>query len=364
MPFDFTASELVVVQEELNQVFTSGRTTLERSTPPETAKRLLAEQTAEVNKIMNNGVCVAHEVVYLFSDNVTVPTVTTSAPAANCDIPLGDGSSSAKKVYNPNMYLKEVIEVRDKDCDNVFKFAQKVAHLLASKMALMSQAINEHLIAQLVLLKQTPTFVGDGTLNVDIIEYPAASFTPDLLADWDLVARNNDLASDYLILNGTNFRNLTYNANFKQLNDDQRSDIAQLTNGNKMSWDIKQLDQVVTTPTSFLVDRHMTAFFNRSTYPDDLEPVGDNQNTAIFRLPLQYFANNADPDRQQQTLQYMDGGEMKDVMIDIRYQRLCNAAETDGGRVSTTHRWELLCECGFDIAPATSGTGIIQIDKV
>ncbi len=365
MPFDFTASELVVVQEKLQEVFQDGHTTQERSKPPLTALRLLQGQTAKVEKLFSGTTCIGHEVNYMFVDSVVVPTVTTTPDAAACQIPVGKGSSSAKKSFAPNLYLKSVIEVRDKDCDNLFKFLERFTHLLASEMALFSQAINEYLIAQLAVLAETPTYVGDGTLAGAIIEYPAASFTPDLLADWDLVANNNLLASDYMILHGTNFRNQLFNANFKQLNDNERSLLPQLTHDGKASWDIKQLDQIIGAPTSFLVDKHVLAFFNRSTYMDQMEELKDENSTTTFRLPLMYFSGNPSPERSQNVMQYANDGMMETVWVDIRYQRICNSTETDGGRTSLTHRWELICENGFDIAPSTNArTGIIQIEKV
>ena len=69
-----------------------------------------------------------------------------------------------------------------------------------------------------------------------------------------------------MILNGTNLLNLSYNAAFKQLDDDKRSLIAQLLAGNKMSWDLLQMDDITTDLPSFLVDPHGYAFFNKFNY--------------------------------------------------------------------------------------------------
>jgi hypothetical protein len=366
MPQDFSPSTLVVVQRKLEEVFQSGLTTQERSFMPMTAQRVLSEQTAQVDELTSNGRCTGYDVNYMFSDTVTVPTVATSAPAAVCQIPAGDTLSSQKKTFNPNIYIEETIEINDKDCDNLFKFAEKVAFNMASKMALMSRALNQKIITDLNTLAQTPTFVGDGTLNGSKIDYPAALFaSPDALADWDLIANNNLLASDYLTLNGTNWRNLTFNANFKQLNDNERSLIAQLMNGNKLSWDVRELDQLLGAPISFLVDRHTSAFYNRTTYTDQLTELHDNFNTATFRLPLQYFMDNQDPTRRQVNFTYMRNGVETPIYVDVRYQRICDATKTDGGRPSTTHRWHMLVEGMYDVAPSTDAkTGIIKIEKV
>lgn len=366
MPLDFTATTLPAFQVALEEVFLGGRTTLERSVPPMTAQRLLEEQTATTTPIIRNNVCIATQVDYLHVDSVVIPTATTSAPAVNCVIPAGDGLSSAEKTYTPNLYIQETILVNDQDCDNFFKTTQKVAHLFASTMAKMAQSLNEHLIAQLVLLKDTPTFVGNGTLNVDVIDYPAADFlNPDLLADWRLIASRNFLASNYLILNGTNLNNLTYNAAFKQLDDDKRSLIAQLLAGEKLSWDLFQMDTIVGALPSFLVDPNMYAFFNKTNYTDALVEWKDANNTATFRLPLQYFVDNPDPTRRAQTFMYANNGVLQPIMVDIRYQRVCDAVITQGGRPSLTHKWSFLIEGGFDTAPATdSKSGIIQINKV
>lgn len=362
---DFSPSVLNEIQLKLEEVFASSRTVLERAPEPKTAKRLLAEQTASVQNLYSGTTCIGHEVNYMIADTTTLPTVSTSAPAVVCDIPAGDTLSSANKTYNPNLYITKTIEVNDKDCDNVFKFAEKVAFNLAGAMHLISRALNDYLIAQLVANAQVSASAGRfGTIAGTTVTFNTADFTPDLLADWREIAILNDIASDYLLLDGTNFSQIYYNAGFNAANDDQRDEILKLNDGTGISFDIRNLNAVAPQST-FLVDPHMYAFFNRSVYPDTVREVGDKDNTKQFRIPLMYQANQQTPSmRMAETFMYNQGGVMTPIYLDVDHQIVCDSTRSDGGRRSFTHRWELKLEGMFDLAPATAGTGILQFVRV
>ena len=365
MPNDFSATLLVPIQKKLEMVFLGGRTAQERAFTPETAAKLMQNQTATVTQLFRGDECVGHEVAYLYSDNAVAPTVSATPIAPACIIAAGDTLSSAKKVFNPNLYIRQALTINDKDCDNVLKFVDKAAFGFASKMAQIADELNVEIINRLVANAMTPTFVGNGTLNANIIEYAASEFDPDLLADWDSIAINNLLPQNYLVLHGNNFRNQYYNAAFQQLNDNQRSFLPQLFMGGRASWDMLRLDQTVGAPTSFLVDPNMYAFFSRSVYTDTMVNLGDQYNTQVFRMPLQYTVNNGMNPPELKTMMYANGaGDMVPVYLDVRYQKICNTAG-DGGRVSMTHNWEFSLEADFDIAPSSDATsGIIQIEKV
>lgn len=366
MPNDFSASTLKLVQRKLEEVFQSSRTVLERAPEPQTASRLFMDQTAMVNQLYKGDICIGHEVDYMLSDTVSLPTVNTSAPAVVCDIPAGSTLSSATKTYNPNIYIQKIVEVNDKDCDNVFKFAEKVAFNMASSMHLIARALNDYIIAQLVANAQVSASAGKfGTINGTTVEFNTADFdNPDLLADWNEIAILNDFASNYLLLDGTNFYQTWYNARFNAANDDQRDEILKFNNGTGISFDVRNLNAVAAAST-FLVDPNMYAFYARSTYPTTATPAGDKDNTVQFSMPLMYQANEMTPaDRRAQTFMFNNGGTMQPIMLDVDYQVTCDPAFTDGGRRSFTHRWEMKLEGMFDLAPATAGTGILQFVRV
>lgn len=366
MPNDFSPSTLKLVQRKLEEVFQSSRTVLERAPEPKTAQRLFNEQTAFVNNLYSNEICIGHEVNYMIADTTSLPTVATSAPAVVCDIPAGDTLSSANKVYNPNIYITKIIEVNDKDCENVFKFAEKAAFNLAGAMHLIARALNDYIIAQLVANAQVSASAGRfGTIAGTTVEFNTADFgNPDLLADWREIAILNDIAADYLLLDGTNFYQTWYNAQFNAANDDQRDQVLKFNDGTGISFDVRNLNAVAPNAT-FLVDPHMTAFYARSTYPTEMREVGDKDNTKQFSIPLMYQADQMTPSaRRAQTMTFANGGQMMDTMLDVDYQLICDSAFSDGGRRSFTHRWELKLEAMFDLAPATAGTGILHFVRV
>jgi hypothetical protein len=95
----------------------------------------------------------------------------------------------------------------------------------------------------------------------------------------------------------------------------------------------------------------------------DMREIGDKDNTRVFSLPLQYVDYDMQGNPVVRTMQFNNGGEMQDIMIDVRYIVECTTGG-DGGRVQYKHKWELTLEGMFDIAPATAGTGILEMVKV
>ena len=361
----FTDSQLKEVQVKIQEVFLGeGRTALQNKTMPKTALRLFEEQTATVNALYSNQTCIGHEVLYLLQDSTTLPTVSTTGADDACDIPAGDTISSAKKEYNPNIYITKVIELDDNFCDNNYQFNEVLAKHLVDNMHLIARALNNKIIGDLTAFAQTPANAGEkGTIVGNTITFNAADFDADLLADWRQIATLEDLNESYLILNGQNFYNAYYNDQFNAANDDGRADILKFNAGEKMSWDLKSFVELTKQASSFLVDPNMYAFFSRNKYTEDLREVGDKDNTKLFSLPLQYVDYDAQGNPIVRTMQFNNGGQMQDIMIDVRYIIECTTGG-DGGRVQYKHKWELKLEGMFDIAPATSGSGILEMVKV
>ena len=230
----------------------------------------------------------------------------------------------------------------------------------------MAEALNKYIIEQLEANAMTPSEIPDGaTLNGNIVNFPAEDFKgakgADLLADYRLLAELNDISSNYFIMNGNLFYNAVYLAEYKQLNDNERSFYAMFTDGVDLYWDTRMLDQVIGTPTSFIIDPNMYAAYFKSEYPDTLTPTMDEYNTQLFRVPLTYLVNT-NGRNEVRTLTFNNGGVQEPIMVDIMYQKKCDTVNTNNGRYAAKHTWKLLISGMFDFAPASDGgTGIIEI---
>lgn len=363
----FTDSVLKDVQVKMNEVFLGdARTALQNKTQPKTAQRLLESQTASVNPLFSSTTCTGYEMLYLVQDKKNVPTAATTPPIQACEIPAGATILSVKKDYDPNIYITRTIELDDEFCNNAYNLDEVLARHLVDNMHLIARSLNNKLVGDLTAFAQTPTNAGEkGTIVGNTITFNAADFNPDLLADWRQIAMLEDLNESYLILNGSNFYNAYYNAGFEASNDDGRDGILKFNAGERMSWDLKTFTELSKQASSFLVDPNMYAFYARSVYGADVMSKDDAQNTKLFSLPLQYVTYDANGNPVVRTMQFNNGGTMQDIRLDVRYQMVCKAGTgINGGRPQWTHKWELFLEGMFDIAPATSGSGILEMVKV
>lgn len=366
MAQDFSKSVLEIIKAKYSEVFVgNGRINLHK--PPVTAQTVFGLQTANVTPLYEANKCIGARVYYMEPENTTLPTVSTTAPAADCDLGPCDGLKSDYEEYVQNIYIEDCFSVDEQPlCDNEFEFAEIVAFGLQDKLSKMAEALNKHIIEQLEVYAMTPTELPDGaTLNGNIVNFPADDFKgvqgADLLADYRQLAELNDISSNYFIMNGNLFYNAVYLANYKQLNDNERSFYAQFTDGMNMYWDTRMLDQVIGTPTSFIIDPNMYASYFISKYPETLTPTMDEYNTQLFSVPLTYLVN-ANGQQEVRTLTFNNNGTQEPVMVDIMYQKKCDTGNTNDGRYAAKHTWKLLVSGMFDIAPSSDGaSGIIEI---
>jgi hypothetical protein len=133
--------------------------------------------------------------------------------------------------YDFNTFIKPSIQVNDEDCDNLVKYAQRVAFLLAQKMHLITRTLNEDAIT----LLETNKSVADPALGVDDVTVVAGEYTitgaqfwkgegaADTLAIFDQMARKIGLPNNYYIISGTALRVPYDLARDKSVNDNQRS---------------------------------------------------------------------------------------------------------------------------------------------
>jgi len=374
MPNDFTPTTLKEVQLKWDTAFNGNRIDLPLKADPVTAAVVLEKQTARIDPILVRDYCRGFEVGFLESDSTTIPTAVTSAPAVDCTLPTGDTLSSNQKTYDKNLFLQSTFSVPDADCDNTMKFVDRASKGLMAAMQKLSLGLNNTILARLVANAQTPTYAGDkGTINGNTIEFAAADFATgdagaDLVGYWNEIAIKEYLSSDYYVVNGTNFQALNFNAQFRAANDNQRNQALAFGWDNKMYWDLHNLDNVVGSPSSFVIDPNMVFGGFTSSYGMEMEDIKTtNTFTRVFSMPLQYvsMAQNGVNGSNIRTMQFSNGGVLEPVMVDVEYQLTCDPASLDAKR-SSIHTWRLTIKGLFDtaVASAGDGTGILQMVKV
>ncbi len=362
MAQDFSNSILDTIKVKYSEVFQPGRINIHK--PPVTAQTLLALQTANVQPLYENGKCIGARLYYMEPENENLPVVGNTKFTNDCDLGPCDGMQSSFVDYDENWWLTDCFSVDDDLCNNEFEFAEIVAYGLQDKLSKMAEALNKYIIEQLEANAMTPTELPDGaTLDGNIVNFPADEFlNPDLLAKYRQLANLNDISSNYFIMNGNLFYNGIYNAQFRQ--DTQccdSSQFAQYQADNRLYWDTRMLDQVIGTPTSFIIDPNMYAFYCKHYYPETVMNMGDQNNTQVFSIPLTYLVNT-NGQNEVRTLTYNYNGTQTPVMVDVAYQKKCKDGDTNSGRFQAVHTWELKISGMFDFAPASDGaTGIIEI---
>lgn len=375
MANDFTASVIPILRAKLDTVFQSKATVNpELTNSPVTAVTVLQKQTANIMELQAGAgdLCTGVKVYYSVADVTSLPTVSATPIAGECDLITGDGMSTAAQDYDFNIFEKPSIKLNDKDCDNFSKFMDRTAFLLAHKMSLMVQAFNTTVINTLEANKSVATAVNlpdDVTVNAGLnYEIAGAAFwkgegAADTLAILDQLARIKGLPNNYYIISGKALRVPADIAKDHAANDNERSYTLTFQRRD-IAWDEDNLDVIIGAEVIYLIDPNALVSYFYAQYPDQGEQVGDKNNTVNFKLPLQYYDMYQDGNSALSTLQFANNGVLQPVEIDVRYQKTCNATDTKYGKPSLDHVWELDMVGLFDLVPSVGdNTGIIRVDK-
>jgi hypothetical protein len=369
-----TASDLQILQLELMQVFKSKATVNpELTNLPITALTVFNRQTANSTPLLEGSgkLCIGAETWYPIADSTSVPTVSVTAIASECQITGGTGVSTAKQAFALNVFLKEKISINTKDCDNALKFLPKQAFLLANRMHLMARSLNVKMINDLEANKSVATIanVPDAvTINVGLnyaitdqtywngIE--AAKIIPVL----DQLANEKGLPDNYYIMSGKALAIPVDMARDHAANDNEKSYIMTLSRRDIIN-DTKNLDPIITSDVIFLIDPNaiVSYFHNEYVVAQD---VGDADNTVTYSIPLSVYTDYQKGGSNQQVMSYSNDGVITPIMVDIRTQKVCNIAKASNGFVSHDMKSEMIITGMIGFVPKVGdNTGIIRVDK-
>jgi hypothetical protein len=375
MPNDFSPSVIPILRSKLDTIFKSKATVNpELTIVPVAAPAVLMKQTATIEPLLagSGELCTGVKVWYNVADVTSLPTLSGTPVAGNCDLTTGDGMSTQAQDYDFNIFQKPAIKLNDKDCDNFSKFADRTAFLLAHKMSLMVQSFNQEVINQLEANKSVAsaanlpddvTIGGGGDYTITGAAFWKGEGAADTLSILDQLARVKGLPNNYYIISGKALRVPYDIAQDHAANDNERS-YALTFQKREIFYDEDTLDSLITAEVIYLVDPNAIVSYFYSQYPEGGEEIGDKNNTINFSLPLQYFDMYQNANGELKTLQFANNGVMQDVMIDVRYQKSCNSVDSKYGKPSLDHVWELDMVGLFDLVPAVGdNTGIIRVDK-
>lgn len=378
---DVTPSILPIILAEMDTIFnTKATVNPELTNNPVTFPAILEKQNVNIDPLFVGAGerCTGVRVIYQIADVTTLPTSSATPIAGECDLTTGDRMSTKAVEYDFNTFIKPYILVNDEDCDNLVKYAQRVAFLLAQKMHLITRTLNEDAIT----LLETNKSVADPALGVDDVTVVAGEYTitgaqfwkgegaADTLAIFDQMARKIGLPNNYYIISGTALRVPYDLARDKSVNDNQRS-FALTFQRRDIYWDEDNLDVIAGAECVYLVDPNAIVFYPYAEYPQadanltgDQYKWGDKNNTLRFSLPLQYYNMYQDGDLSMMPVMFANNGQMEQVYIDVRYQKTCNSTDTKYGKPSLDHVWELDFVGLLDVIPKEGdNSGIVRVNK-
>lgn len=347
---DFSPSALPGIVAKADSMFADPRSNRELQAPLESAKALLENQTVKFDPILSGRQCIGVTAAWLKScTDTSVDCSDTDFDLVDCSI-VGAELESDNKLYQPNLCFRTTFSVSDTDCADIYSFQDKMAYSFSKKMLELDKKINAYMPAFLHANAMANRHTGTiGTISGTLVNIPAALWTPDLLADFHLATVFNEINNE-VVLTGTAFANVMYNANFNALNSDQKDEMAKFSAFGNWYADPRVVDTVLGTKSLFVFDAGGYGFFNTNEYTNDV-PYNqlDAANTTTFRMA-------------SKNLKYRDGNVLKPVYYDITWQRTCTL-------MNGLRRWvnqvEITFRGGLFLGPedCTGGSGILEYIK-
>jgi hypothetical protein len=313
----FATSQLPKILLSINEMFSDARQFRDTIEPVEAFRSIAENQTFQIDPILKNESCRALEVTWLTSCDMEATDCSAEEASGSCVIG-GDEIASAAKEYKVEKCLYQDFTVWDDDCKGKFSFEDKAAEAMGKAMQVLRKGLNARAVAFLAANLQANNYTtGQGTVQGDLTYIDPALWTPDLIAELSLHAQLNDILEP-IFLTGTNLWNARFNANYNNLNVDQKDQLAKFNHFSNWYWDPKTVDVTLASKSTIMFDRASVGFLNKINF-DNAAPINQNDpnNTHVFHVN--------DP-----LLVYMDGGTPSPLRYEVITQRKC---KTDAGSI-------------------------------
>jgi hypothetical protein len=367
---DFSLSQLFNLQGLLADMFSpDGPAGYELQYPAKTAEIMLQRQTARpVPTLFDGQTCIGVNTHWLKSGDETIDyTGDGTSTGLNCDLATGWQPEADRQIYTKNVVTHDTFQVSDNDCDNLQDYEQIRAFALAKTIGKLRNDLNTRFINFLDTQKQdnqdgevtdssgdvtTPS--GDVILNADgkTIEIPEADLQdPDTMATIDAIIQNNYMENYFLVAGRYAFRNAHYNAQWKMMNDNQRSIFPQIDD-HDITFDIRKLDSTLGGKNLFAVDPNAYIFWNMTWSPDmNMRQIDEDKFEFYVEDPVLMVMG--------------PGGAMQPLRYEVVMQHTC-AGRDSNTRHYFTDKFEVKLLGGLYGAPdgANGETGVLKFSGV
>lgn len=365
---DFTASARNRLQALIDTIATAGPAEYENNYQVESIRTVLEKQQILPQPITTGNDCIGFDIHWIKSGADTLTYNGTAQQGEGyleqtCDLASGLEAESDSLTYSDNVRVISTVDVDDNLCANTIDFARLSAWQLNKAMLRIRKALNVRIVNFLnsnaqVCLDSGVTSIDNGNgawaINADTItiELPTADAKdPDALALVDSVILNNNFYGEYFLLSGRfNWYQQVYNANFRNLNDNERNQLAAY-NAHNMFFDVRDLDSTLTGKNTFAVDPWAYAIWNR-VYSAGTEPSQvDSDAGALWEFYIE------DPILRIK----QEDGSFAPVRYEVVYQRVCQGRNANT-KHNFIHRFEVKFLGGIAVAPEGAGgeTGILK----
>lgn len=368
----FTDSAKNRLQALIDTIAIEGPAKYELNHQVDAVKTMLDQMKILPQAVMVGSECIGFDVHWIKSGNETlnyngVATQGEGGLEQTCDLATGVEAESDSVTYTDNVRIIDIRDVDDNLCGNTIQFAQLANWQLQKAMSNIRRALNIRAVnffnanAQVCLDTEVANIDnGNGAwaVNADTItiELPTADAKdPDALALVDSVILNNNFYGDYYLLSGRfNWYQQVYNAGFRNLNDNERNQLATY-NAHNMFFDVRDLDATLTGRNTFAVDPWAYTIWNR-IYSKSTEPMQrDSDIGALWEFFIEDpFLQILQPD-----------GTMAPLRYEVVYQKVCQGRDANT-RHNDLHRFEVKFLGGIAVAPAgiDGETGILKFKAV
>jgi hypothetical protein len=336
---------------KVNEIFAGDRYSPELNKDIDTIQALATRQTAkfdQVDVLLDVLDCRGAKVVFLKSCTNTATDI-VETPIDACDLTGAETESVSLTLAN-NLGYKDTFKVLGSDCKDKFTVSDKIAHLMAAKMANIEEKLNLAGIAFLTANEQPVADPLEYGETGNVVNIPTDSWAPELLAEFAVMAKLSNLYNPFII-SGSNLYVANFLAQYRSASSPSVDSV--LTVGPfDIIFDIKNIDSTVGANATFLVDPSAYAFWPSNQY-DNTTPQPFSQGSTLYvwkqRAPRLMWNNN---------------GNIEPVYFDMETQEVC---EVVSGVKYVNRVFAIIFRGGLQLGPqvcVSTDTGILQFNEL
>jgi hypothetical protein len=235
-----------------------------------------------------------------------------------CEVGEGPEAGSEKISLTKEILTNlETFYIKDNLCANAVEFGTQLGYLLLKAKTNLEVKLSQGLVGLANTNADTPLaawFETVGVVSGTTYQIQKQNFTSEVLADALWASRATDMVAP-IILNGRNLFNKAVLAEFESAGCCTTNAALATDRMFQLYWDAKNVDQVTTKNSTFVIDRNALLFWSSPVYSNlgiasamtDGKEANDVYHFVDTLPRLTYFAN----------------GAQQPIYVDVRMQRTC-----------------------------------------